>query len=127
MPCDYSRYPKDWKQIRERILQRENNCCKECGVKNYDIGYRDDLGGWHPIECSHQGDADAEWAKSVGWKIIKIVLTVAHLDHDVTNNSDENLAALCQLHHLRLDSKQHKENSRITRNKKKGLQNLFDI
>ena len=125
MPIDYKKYPKDWKKIRARILERERHSCKECGAKNYDIGYRDNRGNWNQIECSHQGDAEAEWAKSVGYKIIKIVLTIAHLNHDISDNSDENLAALCQLHHLRHDISHHKENSRNTRNKKKGLQNLF--
>ena len=125
MPCDYSKYPKEWEAIRSIIIDRERNKCKTCGVENYDIGYRDKKEVWHKIDCSMQGDADAEDAKRNGFKIIKIVLTVAHLNHDITDNSHENLAALCQLHHLRHDIQHHKANSRETNRKKKGLQNLF--
>lgn len=125
MPCDYSKYPKDWKQIRARILAREKNCCKECGVDNYSIGYRTELGHWRNIEKSFAGDMEAIDVERKGLKIIKIVLTVAHLNHDITDNSDDNLAALCQLHHLRHDIDHHKATSRATRNKNKGLQSMF--
>lgn len=127
MPCDYSNYPKDWKQIRERILKREFNCCKVCGVLNYSKGARDKFGHWHSEEQIDGMKSDDGFHHFNGEypKIIRIVLTVAHLNHDVGDNSDENLAALCQLHHLRHDIDHHKKNSRATRNRNKGLQNLF--
>jgi hypothetical protein len=122
---DWSKYPKDWKQIRQRILEREGHKCKICGVENYNIGYRDENSVWHPIEQSCQGDVDAEDVKREGYKIIKIVLTIAHLNHDTTDNRDENLAALCQLHHIRHDINHHKASSSETRRMKKRLQSLF--
>lgn len=125
MPCDYRKYPKNWKtEIRPRILKRAGNKCECCGIKNYDIGYRDTKGNWFPIEQSHQGDVDAMDAELAGFKIIKIILTIAHLDNNTTNNVDENLRALCQKCHLSLDGKLHKKNARETRNKKKGLMGL---
>jgi hypothetical protein len=41
-------------------------------------------------------------------KRIKVVLTIAHLDHDETNMDvkDERLMAMCQLCHLRYDAKE---------------------
>jgi len=48
------------------------------------------------------------------------VLTIAHLDHDTTNNADENLAALCQRCHLSYDAKLHAANARATKEKKSG-------
>jgi hypothetical protein len=54
-----------------------------------------------------------------------VVLTIAHLDHDTTNNEDSNLAALCQRCHLTYDAKLHAENSRWTREAKSGQLNLF--
>lgn len=73
MPIDYSDYPSNWKtEIRPAILNRANNRCEICGAKNYEP---------HPITGS------------------KVVLTIAHLDNDITNNRDENLAALCQKCH----------------------------
>ena len=34
-PENKSRYPKNWKQIRNSILERANNCCEFCGVENH--------------------------------------------------------------------------------------------
>ncbi len=35
---------------------------------------------------------------------LETCLTVAHLDHDATNNSPDNLARLCQTHHWMYDA-----------------------
>lgn len=81
MPIDYKKYPANWKEIRLRILERDNNCCAFCGVANYTT-------------------------KENG---TKVVLTIAHLDHDATNHEvkDDRLAALCQACHLRYDLHRH--------------------
>lgn len=56
-------------------------------------------------------------------KYIKIVLTIAHLDHDETNWNvkDHRLAALCQKCHLTYDAEDRSK--RIAA--KKGQQKLF--
>ncbi|MES2459389.1 MAG: hypothetical protein V4671_02310 [Armatimonadota bacterium] len=41
MPCDYSKYPADWKERRVRILERAKHRCEKCGVPNHAVGYRD--------------------------------------------------------------------------------------
>ena len=41
--------------------------------------------------------------------------TVAHLDHDPTNNDPTNLRALCQRCHLTHDAKLHAQHAAITR------------
>lgn len=46
----------------------------------------------------------------------KVVLTVAHVDHDKTNNRFVNLKALCQRCHLGHDLKQHIANRKYGRN-----------
>ena len=58
-------------------------------------------------------------------KIIKIVLTIAHLDHDETNwdVKDERLAALCQRCHLRYD----KNEKTRRKNTKKYCKSLFPV
>lgn len=40
MPCNYKEYPKDWKQIRQRILERDGHCCKFCKAPNHAIIHR---------------------------------------------------------------------------------------
>lgn len=120
MPIDYKKYPKDWKTvIRPRILERANNCCEFCTknnqkVRNRTLGFRGENDAWNEIEVSMQGDVDAEDAQDMGYKLIQIVLTIAHIDHDITNNSDDNLAALCQRCHNRLDIKDRVKNRKET-------------
>lgn len=90
MPIDYSQYHPKWKLISRLIrFKRAENKCEWCGVKN---GLR------HPITNSF------------------VVLTVAHIDHDKTNNRFSNLAALCQKCHLGHDIKQHIDNRKYGRN-----------
>lgn len=100
---DKSIYPKNWKEISKRIrFERAKNRCEECGVPNGQLIYRDES-GWHLAPEGHHSDSMA----LDGVKFTKIVLTVAHLDHDTKNNDNKNLKALCQRCHLRLDAKQH--------------------
>jgi 5-methylcytosine-specific restriction endonuclease McrA len=109
-------YPKNWKEISLRIRERDGQKCKECGVRNGAYGCRDQDGNFYTEgEIDRNGVAPG----TILGKVIKIVLTVAHLDHDSTNNADSNLAALCQRCHLRLDIDQHKANSAKTRHLKK--------
>ena len=124
MPCDYKNYHPEWKtKIRPDILERDNHCCKFCGVTNNRIIHRrgKGTGDWDYWPEGMQSEA---WTLD-GLKSTKIVLTIAHLDHDKTNNDYDNLAALCQKCHLGIDLKHHMFNARETRKKKKGLQELF--
>lgn len=139
MPIDYKKYPKDWKQLRASILDRDNHCCKSCGIFNYSVCYWDkdryQIGGGNgyveEVAYGELGYKESRimadlWNEEEGGKNwIVIVLTIAHLNHDITDNSDENLAALCQRCHLKHDQVHHIKNSRITREKKQGIQRLF--
>lgn len=92
MPFYKERYPANWKEISLRIRQRANGRCEFCGAENYKP---------HPVTGS------------------KVVLTVAHLDHNPQNCTDENLKALCQRCHLTYDAQHHARNAATTRHKKK--------
>ena len=128
-PCDYKLYPKDWPQIRARILERDGHKCKDCGVPNYARGMR------HPKTGEW---VDAGQLQEYPWAIepdehsrnfrplVKIVLTVAHLDHDLSHNTDDNLAALCQRCHLKHDQDHHQANAKATRDRKRGQLDLLD-
>ena len=74
-------YPKDWKAISLRIREAAEWRCEWCSAEN---------GKPNPITGS------------------KVVLTVAHLDHDETNCAAENLKALCQRCHLAYDQDHHR-------------------
>lgn len=102
MPINYKLYPPDWFEvIRPMILKREAYRCKFCGVLHKSQGYRDSKGVFHACD-----QFMLEWAKANNKKIIRIILTIMHLDHDITNNKPENLAAGCQQCHNRYDAKQ---------------------
>ena len=140
MPCDYSKYPKNWKtEIRPAILERAGNCCELCGVENWSIGYRDINGKWYGFKeiddaLHNEGydyfasgnELDNCWnKKGEPTKPIKIVLTIMHLDHDITNNDYSNLKAGCQKCHLNYDKEHHQKNAKATIIKNKKLQTLF--
>lgn len=102
MAINRANYPPDWEAISKRIrFERAGNCCEWCGAVNYQP---------HPITGS------------------RVMLTVAHIDHNTQNNDDGNLAALCQRCHLRHDIDQHVKNAALTRRQKRidaGQLSLF--
>lgn len=115
MPIDYSKYPEDWKdRIRPDILKREQYKCKFCGIRHKSFGYRDDKKVFH--ECD---EFLKNWATANGKKVIRIILTVAHLDHDIKHNVYSNLAALCQQCHNQYDAPYRAAN-RMARKKNKS-------
>ena len=99
LPENKARYPKDWPQIRERILKECNNKCELCGVENHSF-------------YLHEG------------KVKRVVLTIAHLDHVPENCERKNLKALCQKCHNRHDATHRagtrKKPKRIQRRRTKG-------
>lgn len=113
-------YPADWNAISLRIRDRDGWRCKWCGVANRSVGYREKDGTFVRLAAS-QADAgmEVETASLDGERVITIVLTVAHIDHDSRNNADANLAALCQRCHIRHDAQQHTTNAARTRRAKK--------
>lgn len=77
-PENRTRYPANWPAISRRIrFERARNRCEECGAENYQP---------HPDTWS------------------KVILTVAHLNHTPEDCRDDNLRALCQRCHNRLDA-----------------------
>lgn len=107
-------YPVNWQFISADIrFNRAKNKCEECGVNNGCIYYTDPQGKRIEInfetlaEIQKLMDATGENERSVlkKLKLVKIILTVAHLDHDESNNDYFNLKALCQRCHLNYDRK----------------------
>jgi len=100
-----ARYPKDWKQIVARIRARSGNMCEgspaypDCRVPN---------GHLHPVTAS------------------KVVLTVAHLDHQPENCVDENLRHWCQRCHNTYDQPHRRKNAAATNRAKKAAKDLFE-
>lgn len=130
MPFQRERYPQNWADISRHIRARENNQCKWCGVPNGAIGYRTARGEFVKVfDSIADADLRADALAADGIKLVRIVLTVAHLGvsradgtpgdpHDKMDVRDENFAALCQRCHLRYDLREHITNAAKTRRKK---------
>lgn len=126
-PENKARYPKDWKQIRARILKRACHCCEFCKAPNRSLierGDGEDSGTYKnedgKVFCDETGEylGMARISEYHAKSIVEIVLTIAHLDHTPENCADENLKALCQKCHLRYDAEHHKINAAKTRRSK---------
>lgn len=107
-----ARYPSNWREISATIRERANHRCEQCGVPNHERGWRDRDGSWNPIKVGPLKEAHGPTTKPPFYiqtsegrtiKIIEIVLTCAHIDHQPENCDPTNLLALCQRCHLRMD------------------------
>ena len=134
MPIDYKKYPKNWKsEIRPAILERAKHKCEFCGVKNYAYVFRGKTPEGREVYQTYDGSiydaANSEFIEQNYFSeisatgketAIKVVLTIAHLDHDVANNDYGNLRALCQRCHNRYDIEFRKANRKKNENKNRG-------
>jgi hypothetical protein len=97
-------YPSNWKALRAEVLSRASNACEgsprfpECRAVNYEP---------HPVTGS------------------KVVLTIAHLNHDETCADPAMLRAWCQRCHLVYDASHHAKNAAETRRRKLAIADLF--
>lgn len=106
MPIDYKLYPDNWKdEIRPAILKRANYRCEKCGVRQRAVGFRDNTGKFIELDKS-----DKEAVEKSGKKFIKIFLSIAHINHNINDNNQNNLIALCQKCHNNLDKEYRKTN-----------------
>lgn len=137
MPVDWSRYPANWREVRNRIVERAGDCCEWCGAPNRQIIVRDNRtnpAAWRLAEFGEMLEDD-------GTPTTLVVLTVAHLGaphpdgtpgdkHDKHDVRDENLAALCQRCHLLYDLDDHVRHAAETRRRRRieaGQAALFPL
>ncbi len=120
-------YGKVWRQVtRPRVLARAGNKCEQCGKPNgrrvktsttfafelcmfWAIPRPDST---HELWNDHHGRyvPGGPFGKCVTpMHEIRVVLTVAHLNHLPGDDRDENLKALCCWCHLNYDKLHHKE------------------
>lgn len=133
-----ARYPggsihsDEWKAIREQIRNRAGDRCEWCDVKNREMIQRSECRSAY----RYHGEGNAAFSSKDGsptnparsWRIaIEVVCTVAHLDHDPTNNTLDNLRFLCQRCHLIYDTEHHAKNAAKTRRRQKGTSDLFEV
>ena len=126
MPINYDEYPPNWKtEIRPAVLKRANNCCEWCGVRNHAFIHRYGKGK-NDWKYWPEGMESEAWSLD-GLKATKVILTIAHLDHDKTNYDVQldRLAALCQKCHLGHDMAHHVRNRKYGRKHRENQLNLF--
>ena len=98
-PENKDRYLENWPEIVQRIRLRSGGVCENCGAINHSWVNR------FTRELCLQDEENA----------IRIVLTVAHLDHTPENCDDKNLRDWCQRCHNRYDRPHRSETMRVTR------------
>lgn len=87
-PENRARYPKTWAETSRRLrFERAGGRCECTGQCGLHAGRR----------CIERHGEPAVYARG------KIVLTVAHLDHQPENCDDANLLVCCQRCHNRID------------------------
>lgn len=130
------RYPADWPEIRAAILARAGNRCectgecgecgnerqvdRRCNAPNGVLIQRNTTLRWAWRRHEHNGVCMGEPCGAV-----VVVLTIAHVDHNESNNDPSNLRALCQRCHLRLDREDNNRRRRATAAAKAGQTELF--
>lgn len=126
MTFDPKQYPANWKAIRAHILERAQGKCETCGLADRCLIIRSSKDGAKYLvlrddDIFYHGDEPvrlSEIADEFSGDLVRVVLTVAHLDHDRSHNTDDNLKALCQRCHLQWDMPIHIEHAKETRYQK---------
>lgn len=119
-------YPPDWKEISLYMRENAGNKCQACGLKNGVYGCRDTSGKFWHMEEIMDGKHDEAGAVLLE-RNTKIVLTVAHFDHNPANNAPSNYRVWCQKHHLEHDREENQKTASETRIRRGGQQTMEDV
>lgn len=129
-------YGREWREVtRPRILKRAGNRCEQCGVPNNTDVTRaagwwvEWIVDWHKGAKFHWRDDHGAIRKSsevadvldAPTRLVRIVLTIAHMNHTPGDDRDENLKALCQYHHLHYDAGHHAETRQVRKDAARPL------
>ena len=136
-----ARYPKNWAQISKATRERDGQKCCFCAVDNHtfidrlksnnDECFYQYVGDYNRMFCADAGKLFYVSDFKTGLyktskRTVKIVLTVAHLDHAPENCVPENLKSLCQQCHNRYDAEHRKQSRKETKaNAEENQQLLF--
>ncbi|MCB1883342.1 MAG: hypothetical protein KDG89_04985 [Geminicoccaceae bacterium] len=125
-------YPIDWPLLSKRVrFERAKGRCETCGRPHLATIHQLADGRWYDEaegEWRDDGGRTAAWPNVetyAGYRVWRVLLGTAHLDHDPTNSRFDNLKALCQRCHLRHDRKEHRRRRRLTYLLRRALGDLF--
>lgn len=135
LPENRARYPADWPAISRAVKDAAGWRCQgspaypDCRLPHGAIGYRDAGASGQWVQLASTGDAVdlARYQFRVGdcARVLRIVLTVGHLDHTPENCDPANLRAWCQRCHLTYDAAHHATTRAATRRHGKAAGDLF--
>lgn len=136
-PENKERYPVNWAEIADRIKKRARHKCERCGVRNYELGGRDPDGNWHAANPTGTNGMSKTWPLpgDYGWcrdwpheqlRIVRIILTVAHLNHTPENCSPDNLRAWCQRCHNSYDAGERRKGTEQRARAERAVGDLFE-
>lgn len=123
MPVNRKDYGPDWDDIAHEVKAAADWCCEWCGAPHLQVIRRtgQEWGQWQRVEFITETTGAQVETSQLSWKrlkyhrLVRVILTTAHLDRDHRNHDRNNLAALCQRCHLRHDIRQHIANRRYGR------------
>lgn len=139
-PENRDRYPPDWPEISARVRMEANGQCEWCGALNgatirrgkaadgtpvyryaswsaYMDGLSADTGTLVPESCEDLSDYGDP---------VRVILTVAHLDHRPENCERANLVALCQRCHNRYDAPERRKGIAERKRAANAVSDFFD-
>lgn len=127
-PENKTRYPANWKAVVTMVRERSGDRCEgspafpDCRVPNYSIGYRTEKGEWREVaRGDRQRHAEAQIPYGDVITLVRIILTVGHLDHQPENCALDNLRHWCQRCHLVYDQAHHAETAYRTRRQGRAI------
>ena len=134
-----ARYPKDWKAISRAVREEAGQKCEACGAPNGELiqrGVTDDgRAVWRMASdpyaingrCAETGEEVPDtWFDEMDYRApVRVVLTVAHLDHQPENCDRDNLRAWCQRCHNAYDAANRRKGIRERRRAECAVGNLL--
>lgn len=144
-PDQRALYPFDWPQLSHAVrYRRAGGRCERCGRPDashvpqlaqglwWDAAsacWRDGRGRTRrfpePAALLAQAPPLAGFEVAPPWRLARVRLATAHLDHDPTNNAARNLAALCGRCHLAHDLPMHRRRRFVTLRARRAVGDLF--
>lgn len=118
-------YPKDWDDIRQVVLTRDQHECQDCGIQQYAVVFR--RGYWmcvYAVGFDYKEGLRLRLEAMDKWKrkFTCICLQVAHLDHDEVNHDVKlsRLKTLCPRCHFYNDNPDNQKRKKYGRRYKEN-------
>lgn len=125
-------YPIDWPMISARVrFRRAAGACEKCGRPHLGLILQLEDGRWCDRATNVWRDDEGGIVPPPSWierrRAVpkRVILATAHLDHDPSNNIEDNLAALCGRCHLDHDRTFHRMRRQLTLRRRKAAGDLF--